>query len=85
MLVLSDQHHDRICAASPIGAGTDLRVVRPNKRNPAVAVRRMPIRIDAKPSHHIDYPVLITALKKCFPQSTHSHRCPPALLVSAIG
>ena len=45
----------------------------------------MPIRIDAKPSHHIDYPVLITALKKCFPQSTHSHRCPPALLVSAIG
>jgi hypothetical protein len=39
----------------------------------------------AKPSHHIDYPVLIAALKKCFPQSTHSHRCPPALLVSAIG
>ena len=36
------------------------------------------------PSHHIDYPVLITALKKCFPQSMHSHRCPPALLVSAI-
>jgi len=63
VLILSDQHHDHICAASPIGAGTDLRVVRPTSpTQPSLSgecpFASTPNRVTTSTTPVIDYPRL---------------------------